>query len=206
MLSEVELNAYTYLEIDPATVAAAPRVSHLFKHVPGGEAGIWEMLAGLDSPDARKLIEVKERLNQREFDAVPFEAIAIAAGMSTRHAFGVVSEAVVEHSQDASKLILHAAAPDMMAKAVEHAKGDGVGERKTLLQALNLVPRPRNTITVVNGDVVKGNKASVVVLPEVGDVGRRLGQRFAMEMTLPSLPAPEQHVDVIEDDGEESYE
>lgn len=204
---DYEQSAYVFLEIDPATVAAAPRVTHLLRYIPGGQAAMWEMLAGSDNPDARKLCVVAARLTTKQLEAVPFEAIAIAAGMSTKHAFGVVSEAVVEFSQDASKLILHAAAPAMMEKAVEHAKSDGVGERKTLLQALNLVPRPRNTITVVNGDVVKGNKQTLAVLPDVADTGRRLGSRFNMEMTLPALPAPAQDVELVDvdeyDDGRE---
>lgn len=191
--------AYIFLEVDPALVAVAPKVSHLFKHVPGGEPAIWEMLSGSDSADAAKLLQVKERLTNRQFNTVPFEAIAIAAGMSTKHAFGVVSEAVIEHSQDASKLILHASAPAMMEKAVEHAKADGVGERKTLLQAVGLVPRSRNTVTIVNGDVVKGNKQTLAVLPSVSDAGRRFGQRFGMEMTLPAIAAPADETDRVHD-------
>lgn len=192
-MDELEITAYTFLEVDPDVVAALPRVSHLFQHIPGGEAAVWEMLASSDSADARKLLVVKRRLNTRQFAAVPFEAIALAAGMTPKHAFGVVSEAVVENSQDASKLILHSAAPAMMQKAVEHAKQeDGVGERKTLLQAVGLVPRPRSTTTVVNGDVVRGNKQTLAVLPPVADAGRRFGDRFGREMALPALlPAPE---------------
>ncbi len=200
-----EERAYIFLEVDPALVAAAPRISHLFEHIPDGEAGVWKLLAGCDNPDARKLLDVRARLVGRELSAIPFEGMAIAAGMSPRHAFGVISEALVEHSQDASRLILQAAVPDIMRKAVEHAKGDGVGERKTLLQAVNLVPRSKNTIVVHNGDVVKGNKATVSVLPPVADVGRRLANRFNMEMTLPALAAPVHDIEVIDpeddDDG-----
>lgn len=198
-----EADAYTFLEIEPAVVAAAPRVSHLFRHIPGGEAGVWEMLEACDSPDARKLLEVRHRLTRRQFDAVPFEAIALAAGMSTKHAFGVVSEAVIENSQDASKLILHAAAPEIMQKAVEHAKGDGVVERGKLLQAVGLLPRSKNTTTIINGDVVKGNKQTLI-MPAVADTSRRLGTRFGVEMAQGLLPEPVQEVTVIEPDEDEN--
>ena len=94
-MTEVERAAYVYLEVDPAVVAQAPRVSHLLRHIPGGKPAMWEMLMGSDSPDARKLVEMSQRLTLQQREDVPFEAIAIAAGMTTKHAFGVVSEAVV---------------------------------------------------------------------------------------------------------------
>jgi hypothetical protein len=199
----VFVDAFVYLEITPEAVAAQPRVSHLFKHVPGGETAVWEMLEASSSPEARKLCEFRGRLTQGQRDVVPFEAIAIAAGFATKKAFGIASEAVVEYSQDASKLILHAATPDMMTKAVENAKTlEGAGERKTLLQAVGLVPRPKNSTTIINGDVVKGNKNQVAVLPDPGDTGRRLGSRFMMEMAVPAaLPAP---AEVDEDPEDES--
>lgn len=196
--------AYLFLEIDAARVARAPKVSHLFKHLEGGEDLVWESLAGSESADAQRLMEFRRRLNEKEFGAVPFEAIAIAAGMTTKHAFGVVSEAIVEHSQEASKLILHAAAPAIMQRAVDTAKESGGSEGKMLLQAMNLVPRPRNTFTVVHGDVVKGNKNQVAVLPSSEDTGRRLSNRFNMEMTVPATTiAPAFEEDPDAEDPEE---
>ena len=197
-----EQKAYVMLEVDQAEVVKVPRVSHLFRHISGGQDRVWEALEASDVVEARKLVEFSRRLTLRQREAVPFEAIAIAAGMTPRHAFGVVSEVMVEYSQDAAKLILHAAAPEMMTKAVQRASAmDGTADGKILLQALNLVPRARNTFTVVNGDVVKGNKNQVAVLPSTEDVGRRLGSRFNVEMSIPvALPAPPDDDDDADDD------
>lgn len=202
---QAEALAYTYLEVSQATVAASPKISHLFKHVPGGEPAVWEILEESDNAEARRLLEFRNRLTQKQLAAVPFEAIVIAAGMTTKHAFGVVSEAIIEHSQDASRLILHAATPAIMEKVVQGAKEHGGSEAKMLLQATNLVPRPKNTVVIHNGDVVKGNKNQVAVLPSPEDTGRRLGNRFNVEMTIPAaLPAPVE--DVLEEDEMEEIE
>lgn len=185
--------AYVYLEIDRETVEAQPRVSQHFKYV-GGEDRVWEILESSDSPEARKLCAIRSKLTKSQRDQVPFEAFAVAAGLSTKKAFGAVSEALVEYSQDISKLLLHTAAPILMEKAIAHAsEADGVSERKTLLMTVGIVPRPKNSTTVINGDVVKGNKNSVSVLPDPGEIGRKLSSRFMTEMAIPVtlLPAPE---------------
>jgi len=186
---QAEHLAYTYLEIEPSAVAAAPKINHLFKHVPNGEAGVWEILEESENVEARRLLEFRNRLTQKQREAVPFEAIVIAAGMTTKHAFGVVSEAIVEHAQDASRLILHAATPEIMATVVKDAKENGGSAAKMLLQATNLVPRPKNTVIIHNGDNVRGNKNQLAVLPSAEDTGRRLGNRFNLEMAIPAAIA-----------------
>lgn len=192
------------LEVDPAKIAQAPRVSGLFEQLKGGVNRVWEALEASDLPEAMVLVATRRKLTRDQFEAVPFEAIVIAAGMTPRHAFGVASEAMVEYSQDAARMILHAATPDIMAKSVERAtSNDGTADARMLLQASNLVPRPKNTVVIHNGDVVKGNKNQVAVLPNPEDTGRRLGNRFNAEMKIPlALPAPVEEEDLDERDDE----
>lgn len=193
------------LEVSPEALAAAPKITHLLKHAPNGEAGVWEILEGYDSVEARNLLLARARLNLEQREAVPFEAIVLCTGLTTKRAFGLITEAIVEHSQDAARMILHAATPEIMLKVVENAKNGGGAEAKMLLQATNLVPRPKNTVVIHNGDVVKGNKAQVTVLPNPEDTGRRLGDRFNTEMKIPlqlAAPEPEEYSDEPDDEAD----
>jgi hypothetical protein len=199
-----EKKAYILLEVDPVAVQQAPKISHHFVHV-GGEAKVWEALEGSDSEEARKLVNVRSRLNQGQRSSIPFEAIAIAAGLTTKRAFGVISEAILESSDEVSALILNANMPTMVQKAVDRAQAfDGTADAKMLFQAKRFVPVPKGSTTIVNGDVVKGNKNQVAVLPSPEDTGRRLNDRFNMEITVPvAIPAPESDDDGDYDDAED---
>jgi hypothetical protein len=185
------LSGIAILEVDRNALAKAPRVSHLFQHIEGKEARVWEALEVCESPEAARLVEMRSRLGKLERDAVPFEAIALAAGMTPTKAFGVVSEAIVEYSQAAAKLILQAATPKLMADAVQRGMGpDGTADGKILLQSVGLLHRPKGNTTVIQGDVVKGNKNTVVTLPSQEDRSRRLTTRFSAEMASPMIEAP----------------
>lgn len=178
----VEANVYIRLEVDPEVVARAPKVSILFKQA-GGQDKVWEALDLSDSPDARKLVRTRALLNQSERAVAPFEAIALSAGMTTKHAFGVVAEAIIEASQDASRILLHTSMPEVMQASIDHAKKpDGVVDRRMLMQSTGLATRPKGSITVVQGDVIRGNKMQTVLLPASEDLGRQLHDRFALEM------------------------
>jgi hypothetical protein len=184
--AQLRADAYVLLEITPEDVTACPRIEHLFKGI-GGQSKVLEYLAGSEEPEARAVLAMRDRLSYAQAGAVPFEAYCVAAKISTKKMFGVISQEVMTQSSAATMLISKAAHPKVVEATIARAMGPlGTADARMLHQAEGFVPVPKNSITHIHGNVdARTQTANVAVLPPVEDNVRRLSDRFNSAMVAP---------------------
>ena len=188
------------LEVEPAAVSDAPQITHLLKPI-GGPRKVFEYLSGSDKPEARAVLELRTRLNKRQQDAVPFEAYCVAAGVSTKTMFGIISEEVMEQSSKARELLVGASRQVVIEAAVKSASMvSGTKDREMLFKHDKFLPLPKSVN--VFGDVdARRQQVNVAVLPPVEEGIRRLSDRFNSELSAP--PARVVEVETPEVPGED---
>lgn len=200
-------NAYTMLEISPRDVAGQPRIEHLFRRI-GGAPKVWEYLQGSEEPEARKLLEFRARLTVAQTKAIPFEAFCVAAQIPVKRMFGIISEEVMEQSAKATELLAKARHPEVVEATIKRALGEGgTADAKMLHQAAGFVPTPKNSFTVIRGNVdarTQQQTNNISVLPPLEETGRRLSNRFNSDMRVPAaLPPPDDEGEQDDDDEDE---
>jgi hypothetical protein len=185
------------LEVTPEAVAECPRIEHLFKGI-GGQSKVLEYLSGSEETEARAILAMRGRLTYAQAGAVPFEAYCVAAKITTKKIFGIISQEVMTQSSAATLLLSKAAHPRVVEATIKRAMGPlGTADARMLHQAEGFVPVPKNSITHIHGNVDQRTQvANVAVLPPVEDNVRRLSDRFNSAMTAP----PVQIAEVFDDD------
>ena len=199
---ELAEEALILLEVKPEDVLASPRIEHLFKGI-GGKEKVFVYLAGSEEPEARKLLELRSRLTRDQRKAVPFEAYCIAAEVSTKKMFGIISQEVVDQSAKATELLAKARHPEVVEATIRSALTlTGDKDRKMLHQAQGFVPIPKTAVTNVFGNIdARRQKVDVAVLPPVEDGIRKLSDRFNSGLSLP--PPVEAVFEEGDEDGDE---
>ena len=184
---EVE-ESYILLDVDPDEVASQPKIEHLFRDI-GGVIRVFEYLEGSEEPEARRILEARNRLSVRQAAVLPFEAFCVAAKVPTKKAFGVISQEVMEQGAKASALIARARHPEVVQYTVEQALTPaGTQERKMLHLAAGMLPQPKGNVTVFGGVAIdsRNQQVNVSVLPPVEDSAKRLADRFG-ELSRPVI-------------------
>lgn len=170
-------------------------------------ARILEYLAGSEEPEARKILEYYKRLPGYVAKLLPIEAFCVAAGVSTKKAFGLIAQETIDQSGKAGALLARAAHPQVVQATIEQALTPaGVQDRKFLHQSQGFLPLPKTQVLNVYGNAAidqRRQTANVAVLPPVEDSIRRLSDRFNDVMMAPAiaaLPPPEDIIDAEEDE------
>lgn len=165
------------LGVSPEQLLEVAAIEHLFRAI-GGSRKVLEYLAGSEEPEARKVIELRYRLTVAQAAAVPFEAYCIAAGVTTKRMFGIVSQEVMVQSQAATALLAESSHPEVVKASVMYAmEFDGHQDRRMLHQHMGFLPIPRTS--VVNGNVTIDNRGGgAAVLPPMEDSVRGMSERF----------------------------
>lgn len=176
------VSAYEILEIDEESVRKVPKIEHLFRGI-GGKQKVFEYLEGSEEPEARKILDLRDRLSQHEANALPFEAFCVAAGIPVKKMFGIISQEVMEQSAKATALLAKARHTEVVQATIENALlPTGDKDRKMLHQAEGFVPVPKNSVTNIYGnqtiDARTQQKIDVAILPSVEDGVRAISDRF----------------------------
>jgi len=186
--ADLAKEALVLLGVKPADLAATPRIEHLFKGL-GGQEAVLEYLAGSEEPEARKICELRARLNVRQAAAVPFEAYCVAAGIPTKRMFGIVAQEVSEQAEKATALLAKAMHPEVVQATINYAlMPHGDKDRKMMHLHAGFVPTPKSSMTVFGNVDARQQTQNVAVLPPVEDNVRRLSDRFNSGMVVPSVP------------------
>jgi hypothetical protein len=198
--------ALILLDVTEEQVDACPKIEHLFKGI-GGKDRVLEFLAGSEEPDARSLLEQAKKLTTHQLVAVPFEALCLAAGLTTKRAFGLVAEEATTQSAAAATLVAKAARADVVKATVDSALTPfGVKDREMLHKAEGFVPVPKTQTTFVRGDQVVDARVQTVnaILPPLEEGIRRSSDRFneIIKQRVAALPEPEA-IEVEEEEDEE---
>jgi hypothetical protein len=197
--------AYEMLEVTPAQVAAEPAVSHLLRKL-GSRATVLQYLRGSADEDARRFLTVYDRYTKGQQNILPLEAFCVAAKITTKRFFEVISGAVFEQAGDESALLAAAKHPNVVAATIKNALHPlGKDDRKMLHQHQGFLPMPKNTTVNVFGnqriDARNQTQVNVSVLPALEEGVKRLSDRFNDRITgMKSLPAP---VEIVEEDEDE---
>jgi hypothetical protein len=187
--------------VDAVTLAQSPKVEHLFKPIGGKEKAL-EFLAGSEALEARKILELHDRLNLAQKAAVPFEAYCCSAGISPKRAFGIVCEEASDQSAKAVDLLAKVRHPEVLEATIDNAlRASGVRDREMIHKAQGFVPVPKTSVTNFFGRVdARTQTANVAVLPPVEDGVRRLSDRFNDAL---DAAAPVRMIEATEEDEEE---
>jgi len=186
------------LRVTPGQLAEVPQIDHLFKPI-GGRLKVLEYLAGSEEPEAQLITRMARELIPHQRRDVPFEAYCIAANVTTKKMFGIISQEVMEQSRMAVSLLSKARHVEVVQATIDAALHPlGVQDRRMLHQAEGFVPVPKNNITHIHGNVdARTQTANVAVLPPVEESVRRLSDRFNTGIEVQALPQ------ISDDDGGE---
>ena len=170
-----------HLDVSEKALANQPKITRVLEKS-GVLKHLWEYLECSEDPAALKMVALREELSEAQQAAVPVEALAIAAGVTTRKALEIITVAVFDHSSQASELLAAANQPDVIETSVITALStNGTKDREMLLKHSGFIPLPKTQIVSVRGNnaqVVGGNQTNIAVLPPVEDTVRTLSNRF----------------------------
>lgn len=207
--SEIREEAYAAMGITAEQVTASPRIEHLFKQI-GGKAKVFEYLSGSEEPEARRACELYSILKGKHRKVVPFEAYCVAAKVSVKKMFGIISEEVMDQSSKVSTLLSAAKHPEVVEATIEGAlQPHGQVDRKMLHLARGFVPVPKNNVTYVRGNLDQSTHqtANIAVLPPVENTIKILSDRFNVGLPVPpALPPVEDQIYEGDDDDPDEGE
>lgn len=146
------------------------------------KTAVIDYLRGSSEDDARQWLAVWDTLSKTAQDALPLEAICIAATLTTKRLFELVSGAMFEQSAAESSLIAAVAHPQIVQATIDSAlQPEGIEDRKMLHQHRNFLPVPKNNIVNVRGNQIIDNsqgKTLNINPPAVADTVRSLSDKF----------------------------
>lgn len=138
------------LKVSAADLAAAPDIDSILKEIPRGKKLALKAMRFSDDPMSKAFMEKYDSLGERDLQSLPFQAIALAAGLDVKHLWGEMMLAIREHSVNAVKIIAVAAHPVITKKRVEFAKTPGgFRDRDKLDEMLGAIKSPAGS-TFIN--------------------------------------------------------
>lgn len=198
--------AMEILEVTQEQLDATPKIEHLLRGI-GGKGKVMDYLEGSDEPEARKILDIRRGLTIAEFDSVPFEALCIKAGITTKKMFGIIAAEATDQEQKAAALITRARQAEVVTATVEMALMPmGEKDREMFHKHTGFLPLPKGAViqnirNQVNDNSNHQSKTEVVILPALESGMKRLGDRFntLMKEAPKALPEPE----ILEGDDDE---
>lgn len=211
------------LGVTPAQLAAQPQIQPILRRAKISAVKAADYLRMSEDPDARRFLAILDGLGAEARRLLPLEAIAIAAGISTKRLFELISGEVFVQARFESALLAAASHPTIVAKSIERAleeplaipqpdgttkierAPDGVTDRKMLHQQAGFLPMPKTQIVSLPGVKMidaRQQTATVTVLPPVESNVHQMADRFGTKL-LGSGPEP---VEIAEGDELEGAE
>ena len=200
-LSRMTIKAYDLIGVDPATVAAAPKITTILlqSFSPKSESKAIDRaimyLRGSSHPDAKKILKLWDVMPFTYQHLVPFESYCLAAGLTTERGLELIFSATLKQSDLASRMIVSAAQPEIVAASVKRSKGqDGAADAKNLLQHTGFLPMPKTQIinsrrdTLIDNSTHTDNSQSISIgeLTVIDRQSARIANRFNERLGLAS--------------------
>lgn len=138
------------LGVDEEALAKAPDLNKFFRDNEIRFADTIEAMRFSEDPLITAFLEKWDSLGTRDHQSLPFQAIALAAGIDPKHLLGEVLLAIREYSVNSVKIIAVAAHPEITRKRVEYAKtAGGFRDRDKLDEMLGAIKSPSGS-TFIN--------------------------------------------------------
>lgn len=157
-------------------VLAQPTYAKVFEDMGGWQLAV-EYLRGSEESDAKKFMEVYDRVDPNEHDFLEYPGFCAAAGVSGKKLFGIIAAEALADSEQQINIISATKSPSVISATLDMAlTPEGHRERKIVAQASGWLPRPKGTI-INNGKISAGNTTNIA-LPAFDQDIRELGERF----------------------------
>jgi hypothetical protein len=211
--SREQLEDIISLGVSEDDLRVCPRISHVLRRA-GSKDRIFELLAGSEEADARKIVQLVGVHGIARWRRLPLEVWALATGITTKRLFGLVAQELFDTSRQEGLLMAASRHPDVVQAATDSALQDhGVRDREMLFKHNGFLPVPKTSFInapggrVNVGDHQTHNTQQVAVLaPMEGDV-RKLSDRFNLDIIgarAEEPPPVTALLDVSEDEFEEA--
>ena len=175
------------LKVKPERLAAAPQITPLFKNAEGGLKAVLRAMRFSAQDDViAAFLKKYESVPVGDRNSLPWEAIALSAGLDMHHLTGAILFALQAASVNAVKIIALTAHPAVMQKTVEFAKlPSGEKDRKIMHQGLGFLPSPKGP-TFIGKAVFAGQGAPEKEEPEQTAT---FGENDDIDQLFPSVTA-----------------
>ena len=140
-------------------LAKTPQITPLFKKAEGGLRTVLAAMRFYNDEVIAPFLVKYDSIPEGDRARLPWEAIAIAAGVSPKYLVGSIHVALQAHSVSMVKVIALSGHPKVMKKMVEFAQlPSGEKDRSMLLQGLGFLPSPKGPTFI--GKAVFGHDRS----------------------------------------------
>ena len=146
------------LKVKPETLATAPQITPTIKSsVKGGlKAALGAMRFATDDPDIGAFLRKYDSIPVGDRDVLPWEAIALAANVNTRHLIGSIVLAVASLGATKSKLLIASNHPYITKSRIEFGKLPSGERDRTALDIMAGAQKSPNGATFI-GNAVFGS-------------------------------------------------
>jgi hypothetical protein len=180
------------LKVKPEALASAPQITPLFKNAEGGLPTVLDaMRFSIQDEDIAAFLKKYDAIPVGDRERLPWEAIALAAGVDLRKLAGAVLFALRDMSVSTVKMIAFSNHPAVMQKTIEYAlMPGGDKDRTTVHRGLGFLPDPKGPTFIGKAvfGAAGGNEASTQTQADVfddeGDLDRLFPQANAMQERL----------------------
>ena len=141
------------LKVKPETLATAPQITPTIKSsVKGGlKAALGAMRFATDDPDIGAFLQKYDSIPVGDRDVLPWEAVALAANINTRHLIGSIVLAVASLSATKSKLVIASHHPSITRARVRFGQlPSGERDRSALDIMAGAMPSPKGPTFIGN--------------------------------------------------------
>lgn len=134
------------LGITPEQLAAAPRLTAMLKE--DAKGGLKTVLSSMrftpEDPDIGSFLEKYDSLPVGDRDNLPWEAIALAAGVNVRHLYGAIGISLREYSAHRVRTIITTNHPAIMKARVQYGLLAGGEKDRTAIDIISgALPSPK---------------------------------------------------------------
>lgn len=164
------------LGITPEDMVGVPQITHLLKNASGGIPACIEALRGDDSEDALIFIAKWDAITESDRARLTIEEICVAAEIGTRALVGAVTVALMQQSQDATKIMVLTSQPRVVQATIDAAtreepimnrEGEIVGYRSGDVKAQDIFHRATGFLPTPKGATINLNQLNQTAqLPE----------------------------------------
>lgn len=139
------------LGVDPEQVEQSANISDILKQGKGGLKGALAAMRYSTDVNVVAFLEKYDEIPPRDRDALPWEAIAIAADVQPAYLLGGTILALRDYSANTVKILALTHHPEVTRKTIAYAAlPGGEKDRHTMHQALGFLPSPKGSTFIIN--------------------------------------------------------
>jgi len=137
-------------------MVGTPQITPMFKNAEGGLRAVLEAMRFYNDDEISRFLSKFDAVREGDRERLPWEAIAVSAGVNPRHLVGSILVALQAHSVSAVRVIALSGHAKVMKKTVEYAQlPSGERDRSMLFQGLGFLPSPKGPTFI--GKAIFGN-------------------------------------------------